>query len=162
MNITPVLSMIVGLPGSGKSYFVNHYFSEMDNINSSDGIREEFLKDVNNQEHNLQVFNILHERICSSLSKGISCVDDATNIEQKFRLSLLEKITEINCVKNVYVMMTSFEKCLSRNYSRDRKVPEYSIFKMAVKFKFPEYSEGWTNIYLVDEDLNISRVPEYF
>ena len=29
------------------------------------------------------------------------------------------------------------------------------------EFRIPDYTEGWTNIYLVDEDLNILRVPEY-
>ena len=160
MKHSPVFSMIVGLPGSGKSYFVEHCFTK-ETIHSSDKIREELLNDVNNQKNNLQVFNVLHHRVYTDLKSGISCVDDATNIEQKYRLSLIEDIADIECIKNVYVIAADLETCFHRNSTRDRKVPESSIMKMAIKFRIPDYTEGWTNIYLVDEDLNILRVPEY-
>ena len=160
MKHSLVFSMIVGLPGSGKSYFVEHCFTK-ENIHSSDKIREELLNDVNNQKNNLQVFNVLYHRVYTDLKNGISCVDDATNIEQKYRLSLIADIADIECIKNVYVIAADLETCFHRNSTRDRKVPESSIMKMAIKFRIPDYTEGWTNIYLVDEDLNILRVPEY-
>lgn len=161
MKQLPVFAMIVGLPGSGKSYFVDHYFTKNINIHSSDKIREELLNDVNNQKHNLQIFNVLHHRVYTDLSSGISCVDDATNIERRYRLSLIEDIADIECIKNVYVMVSDIETCFARNKVRERSVPESTITKMAIKFRIPDYTEGWTSIYLVDEDLNILRVPEY-
>ena len=160
MKQLPVFAMIVGLPGSGKSYFVEHYFTK-ENIHSSDEIREELFNDVNNQKNNLQVFNVLHHRVYTDLSSGISCVDDATNIERRYRLGLIKEIADIDCIKNVYVMVSDIETCFARNKVRERSVPEFTITKMAIKFRIPDYTEGWTNIYLVDEDLNILRVPEY-
>lgn len=161
MHNIPVFAMIVGLPGSGKSYFVDHYFTKNLHIHSSDKIREEVLKDVNNQKHNAKVFDILNHRVHTDLSNGLSCVDDATNIERRYRLNLIADIAEIECIKNVYVMTTDIEMCFARNNIRERHVPESSILRMAIRFQIPDYSEGWTNIYLVDEDLNVLRVPEY-
>lgn len=161
MNNIPVFAMVVGLPGSGKSYFVDHYFTKNLHIHSSDKIREEILNDVNNQKYNKKVFNVLYHRVYTDLSQGVSCIDDATNLERANRLSLLADIAEIECIKNVYVMTTDIETCFARNNLRDRNVPESVILKMAIKFQIPDYTEGWTNIYLVDENLNVLRVPEY-
>lgn len=161
MNNIPVFAMVVGLPGSGKSYFVDHYFTKNLHIHSSDRIREEILKDVGDQTHNSKIFEILHHRVYTDLSLGISCVDDATNIERKYRLNLIADISDIECIKNVYVMATDLETCFARNNVRERHVPESSILRTAIKFQIPDYTEGWTNIYLVDEDLNVLRVPEY-
>ena len=63
--------MMVGLPGSGKStateYFAKVYNA---NIHSSDDIREEIFGDVNDQEHNKEVFEILHKRIKEDIENG--------------------------------------------------------------------------------------------
>ena len=58
------LFITIGLPGSGKS----HWASEQDaKVVSSDAIREELFGDVNDQNHNNEVFNEVHNRIQISL-----------------------------------------------------------------------------------------------
>ena len=62
-KFTPSFIMVVGLPGSGKSTFIEDFIDE-DNahIHSSDSIRKELLGDVNDQTSNSLVFETLHNR----------------------------------------------------------------------------------------------------
>ena len=96
----PNFVMLVGLPGSGKSY-IAHKLSKMDyNIHSSDDIREELSGDINNQEINQKVFNILHNRVKEDLRANKNCVYDATNISYKRRKAFLEEIKSIENALN--------------------------------------------------------------
>ena len=57
----PEFVMVVGLPGSGKSTYIEKYYPGYV-IHSSDAIREELSGDVNNQNINKQayVFNMIY------------------------------------------------------------------------------------------------------
>ena len=61
----PVFTMLMGLPGSGKSTFANEVVTA-DSLTSvlisSDSLREELFGDVNDQTHNTEVFEEMHRR----------------------------------------------------------------------------------------------------
>ena len=72
----PIFYMMMGLPCSGKSTFAQKLAEEYNaNIHSSDAIREELIGDINNQEHNNEVFHTLHKRIKDDL---IALMNSAT------------------------------------------------------------------------------------
>lgn len=144
----PNFVMLVGLPGSGKSY-IAYKLSKMDyNVHSSDDIREELSGDVNNQDINQKVFNILHSRVKEDLRANKNCVYDATNISYKRRKAFLEELKSIDCKKYCVVIATPYEVCVTQNGMRDRRVPEYIIEKMHRNFDIPFYEEGWDEIVL--------------
>ena len=66
----PTFIMCVGIPGTGKSTWLENNKEELNFIiHSSDAIREE-LGDVNDQSKNELVFNTLHKRIKEDLLNG--------------------------------------------------------------------------------------------
>ena len=145
--MAPVLKMIVGLPCSGKSTYVQPYTkSPYVKVFSSDALREELFGDVDHQTDNDLLFKELHKRIKDCLKSGKSAIYDATNINYKRRMAFLAELKNIPCRKECVLMATPYEVCLERNKIRDRKVPEYVIERMYKNFDTPWYYEGWDDI----------------
>ena len=63
------LYFMVGLPASGKSFYIKQHKIDSDVVVSTDQIRKEVFKDVNDQKHNGEVFNIAFNRI----REGLKC-----------------------------------------------------------------------------------------
>ena len=145
--VKPIFLMLVGLPGSGKSTYIEKYYSNY-HVHSSDAIREELSGDANNQNINQQVFSTLHRRVKEDLAAGYNVVYDATNISWKRRKAFLQELKNINCHKECVLMATPFELCVQRNNERDRVVPYFVIERMYKSFDIPWYNEGWDSIVI--------------
>lgn len=145
----PKLFMLVGLPASGKSKIANE-LSVKENaiIHSSDKLREELFRDVNECSKNNELFQELHKRIKQDLKDGKNVIYDATNISWKKRKTFLEELKKINCQKICYLVATPYEICLQQNKNRERQVPEHVIKKMYLNFYIPQYYEGWSKIHI--------------
>ena len=146
-----IFNMMIGLPYSGKSYFVNKYKAENDEYISSDEIRKELYGDESDQTNPSKVFEIMYKRTCKALSENKSVWYDATNIKSKYRTHLLNslkhKFSDVHY--KCYVMCTPFKILLIRQQNRDRFVPATVIDKMIRQFEVPMYYEGWDEIELV-------------
>ena len=138
--------MMIGLPGSGKSFYTECLKNTGAKIFSSDALRKELFGDEENQENNEAIFKELHKRIKKSLSSGNDTVYDATNISFKRRKSFLEELKNIDCYKIAIFMATPYEICLKNNYKRNRIVPENIIKRMYMNFTAPYWYEGWDEI----------------
>lgn len=143
----PVFIMMCGLVASGKSYKAKELAKDYDaTIFSSDDLREELFGDVNNQEHNQEVFTELHRRIKECLRNGKSAIYDACNISYKRRMGFIQELKNIPCEKICVLMATPYEKCIERNKLRERKVSEDIIKRMYMNFWVPAWFEGWDDI----------------
>ena len=122
--------LMVGLPCSGKST-ISKQLAEKYNatIFSSDELRIEMFGDVNDQEHNQELFVELHKRIKDCLNNGKSAIYDACNINYKRRMAFLVELKSIPCEKICVVMATPFTVCKMRNEVRERKVPIQVLLK---------------------------------
>ncbi len=83
-----IFYMMVGLPGSGKSFFAEYVYNAI--VHSSDAIRAELLGDEGDQSQQNMVFTTLHERVLRDLADGKDVVYDATNINYKRRINFLK------------------------------------------------------------------------
>lgn len=144
MHNLPKFYMMIGLPASMKSSFIERNKINNDVIVSSDALREELFGDVNDQTHNNEVFNEMYKRTRQGLSSNHNVWYDATNLSRKKRINLLKELP--SCQKIAIVMATPFEVCKLFNNKRDRTVPYYVMKRMYKSFEPPHYDEGFDKI----------------
>lgn len=146
MNL-PKLIIMVGLPGSGKSTRAKELAALEKScvILSSDAIRKELSGSEQDQTQNDRVFKLLYQRMNEYLSKGESVIIDATNTTLKSRKRILSEC-RVPCYKEVQLVMTPIEDCISRDASRERSVGKEVIYKFEASFQCPQYFEGFDAI----------------
>ena len=150
------LWILVGMPGSGKSYWVaNHkdYFPGSCVSVSRDTIRFILVKeDEPYFSKEKKVFEKFIENIKAGLYYYDNTIADATHINPSSRGKLLRalgdslKDVEINAI----VIDTCLAKCLEQNAMREGRklVPESAIRNMFSNFSMPTLEEGFDNIYI--------------
>jgi predicted kinase len=158
INNKPWFVMMVGLPASGKSTIARSYKDYI--IHSSDALREELFGDINDNNHNDQLFKELHKRIKNDLANSKDVVYDACNISYKRRMQFLKEIERYDVHKICVLVATSYEDCLSRNENREKKVPPEVITRMYKNIYIPQYYEGWDHIdlFLNSKDIDIHEL----
>lgn len=158
--------IMCGLPASGKSTYAKKNFSDDKSIIlSSDDIREKYFGDVNDQNHNEEVFKKINKLILFYVNDNNiqNIIFDATNINKKRRFyfinnlknffnklhisSITDKL-EFTCL----LFATPYDICLSRNLERDRTIPDNAIKRMYLNFNPPSYSEGFDLIKIIYPD----------
>lgn len=146
-----MLYVMIGIPGSGKSY-IAHKLAEEGTavIHSSDDIREELYGDASIQGDGAKVFATLHNRVRRDLEEGKNVIYDATNLTFKGRKNIFKMFGEYPMAA-VYVEC-SLKTALARNQKRDRVVPEDVIRRFYFKMNPPDSSEGWKEIIQVNNE----------
>lgn len=166
-NKIPILFMMVGLPGSGKSLIANSLIVDDDafrlktNVYSSDALRLELYGDEDFQENNADLFVELHKRIKADLLKGNNAIYDTTNISKKRRAAFLAELKNIPCHKCCVCIMTPYNVCLDFNKARERRVPDEVIRNMYMNWNPPDYSEGFDEIRVIFNYGDISERSKY-
>lgn len=157
------VTVMVGVPGSGKSTYVSKIRDENTIVLSSDAIRKEFSGEEADQTTNDKVFYALRRRLKEAVSATDSdIIIDATNITLKARKHILNTLKDFPCYKIAVVMTASEQECKERNASRSRVVPECVIGEMIGHYEIPFYEEGFDDIYFSDySSADISFFEEY-
>ena len=155
-----ILVVTVGLPSSGKTSWVDDFIGENQgkaiDVISSDKIREEVFNDIEDQNHNSEVFDLMKRRTKESLSQGHIAIYEATNISSKRRRALLK---ELNKYYDKAICLFKYKRltaCQIDNEKRDREVPSNVIDRMYRNFEIPHKSEGFDEIIVdFDEKTNL-------
>ena len=155
-----MLVVTVGLPSSGKTSWVDDFIGENQgkaiDVISSDKIREEVFNDIEDQNHNSEVFDLMKRRTKESLSQGHVAIYEATNISSKRRRALLK---ELNKYYDKAICLFKYKRlsaCQIDNEERDREVPSDVIDRMYRNFEIPHKNEGFDEIIVdFDEKTNL-------
>lgn len=158
------LVVTMGIPGSGKTTYVNAWADQLrDNGNNPeiicpDDIRAE-LGDASDQTRNEEVFRIAHQRLVEAISSNEPVAFfDATNIKGFARENILSIIDSHNVSdeprsRNTYAILAIISCDLGqaklRNSTRERKVPDHVIDRMHAEMAGQVdlvSSEGWDRI----------------
>ena len=168
----PNLYVMVGLPGSGKSYWANKLYIDNEQLHeptvilSSDAYRKKLYGDESDQTHNNEVFCELYHDMRKYLLDGKSVIFDATNTTLKARRRIFNEIHGIENINYIiaYVICPPIEKCYEQNNMRERRVQNYVIDKFHRSFQFPQKFEGFDMIWVNDgneEYADDGDMPEF-
>ena len=136
------LTIISGLPGSGKSKILRNISKEF--IVSSDGIRENlmghlfsFNKKVQkrrSEDRNEEVFEIVKSTLKARLKERLTTILDATNLSDKDRGAYIKMAKEYNVPAEVFIF-DDVERALLQNKDREFIVPDEVMERMTKKFE---------------------------
>lgn len=148
----PILCVMCGLSGSGKSTIARNSLDSFNNpvIVSSDVIREELTGKVEDQSKNDEVFKLFHDRIRKNLENKHDVIVDATNLTMKSRRAIMMKINGLDVHKICYVIPKPFEECKKDNINREHPVPNEVLEKQIKRFQIPFKEEGFDEIFIHD------------
>jgi len=156
-----MLIVMCGVSGSGKTTWANNYIIKQPvawTCVSTDLIREELFGDASDQRSPQKVFNIAYGRLVRRLSLGQNVIFDATNLQRKYRIQLLQYLKKElgdqydNTYKMIVVMDTSFKTSVARQELRKRRVPKGVIRRQATSLQYPTADEGWDRIVIKKEN----------
>jgi predicted kinase len=141
--LTPRIILAVGLPGSGKSTY-------LENPISSDAIRLQLADDETDQTIHARVFAtmryLLRQRI--ALKRPVTYID-ATNLTRRDRRPFITVARKHGCEIEALYFDIPLAVCKTRNASRARLVPDHVLDQMAAKLEPPSLDEGFTRIEVV-------------
>ena len=144
----PILWVLVGLSGSGKSTIATQIANDNPNtiIVSSDEIRKEITGSRGDQSRNEEVFKVFHDRIRRTLEHKKNVVADATNLTMKSRQAIIMKVNGLDIHRVCYILPKPFEQCKKDNLNRKYPVPDDVLDKQLRRFQIPFYEEGFEQI----------------
>jgi predicted kinase len=131
------LTLICGIPGSGKSTLCAHYAADGAIVLSSDGLRAVIGTGEADQSVSGIVFKTMEHMTAYFLSRGIDVVIDATNCNRKSRKNFVTIGRKYKAFIVARVSQTDLETCKARNRARERVVPEHVLDNMWNGFEQP-------------------------
>ena len=140
------LFIMMGVPGSGKSTFVDKYMKGAVHV-SRDEIRFSLLKEGDKYfDREKEVFEIFYKTINRVLESSHMVVADATHLNPQSRNKLLSRLRyDKNKVRvNIIYMATPLETCLQRNETRrgtKAYVPPHNLIEMYENLREPNFEE---------------------
>lgn len=147
------LYLMCGVPGSGKSTFLNNRIQNSDGFNvvvSRDKIRFSIVRpDEEYFSHEDEVMKLFWDEINKNLSLGKNVFVDQTSLTKKSRKWLLNHINGYHKAYLIWIDAT-LEECLKRNEMRKGTrayVPREQIRRMFYSFEIPSKEEGFSCIF---------------
>lgn len=153
------LIMLVGIPGSGKSTWIEKHlmsYPGYTKVVSRDEIRFSIVKeDEDYFSHEKEVFNKFIKEIKDGLEHCDTTIVDATHINEASRAKLFRALGDsLKGVKTkAVVIKTPLQRALIQNAQRaGRKfVPKNQIIRMYHSFRQPTLEEGFDEIWTYEE-----------
>jgi len=141
------LTIMCGLPGSGKSTYANDHF---DYVVCPDTISKEFGVTFGNPEIEKQVWNIAYRNLRTAIELELPQVCfDTYNTHQKARQTLISIGQEYGIIVHCIHLATPFGECIRRNSLRADPVPIAVIERMYGDTQDPEEGEGFNSVITI-------------
>lgn len=138
---TPTFTILIGIPGSGKSTWIKEN-SKGYEIVCPDDIRTEICGDISDQSKNNEVWKLAKERIIEFLKNGKSVILDATNVNTKLRIQFMKDLPKCNKIAILFRVSpdVAFKRITEDILEhKDRSnVPEEVIYRMYGEYLYTE------------------------
>ena len=152
------LYVMVGIPGSGKSYFLaNNNLVKPYKVVSRDKIRFSLVKEEEEYfSKEKEVFNKFIKEIKDGLDGGFNVYADATHINEASRTKLLKALgSSLKGIKvEAIVIKPPYNIIEKQNAQRTGRkfVPLSAIQRMYSQFTMPSCEEGFNKIWKVENN----------
>ncbi len=146
-SFLPTITMLIGLPGSGKSTWARTYLSDL-TILSTDDLLEEWAT-TNGKTYN-EAFNEpglypliekqMYKNLVEAFTAGKHIVIDRTNLSRKIRSKILGRLPPryIKFAAVFQVERDELDKRLQQRYETTGKhIPSHVIYDMLNRFEHP-------------------------
>lgn len=131
--------LLSGLPGVGKDTWLANHQSDMPVV-SLDALRQQMnIKASDNQS---AIIVTAKEQARAYLRQGQSFIWNATNLTRRLRTPLIDLFTSYNAQVTIVYLEVPWQEVLSRNLSREDKVPLDTLYKMATLLDVPSLTEA--------------------
>lgn len=138
------LTVLVGLPGSGKSTFAGRIAEKAGGtVVSTDELRRFLTGRYHDLSEDELVFHLAEEMTTYYLSQGRHVIVDATNITRRKRAPFVQIAKRLGCRARAVVVAVSRDVALERNLAREKRVPDEVIHRFAAVFEEPTPEEGF-------------------
>lgn len=148
------LILMIGLPGSGKSYLaaqLKESYPEYCLI-SSDQIRAELFGSDTEQGEWSKVWHEIQSQMRAAVNQSPTTIYDATNFKRAYRQEVIALAREVGYQNILGLWLdTPLEICLTRNQERNRQVGPQIIIKMSEHLRDtpPNSVEGFDELMTV-------------
>jgi predicted kinase len=136
----PILLLLIGIPGSGKSTWLKSFDQTNYIIINPDSIRKEITGDISDVSQDVKVWQIAKERTVNALENGKNVILDATNVDTSRRREFINDLPEVQIQAKLFDADPEESKRRIRKdieLGIDRSnVPEEIIDKMYDKYKY--------------------------
>lgn len=142
-----MLTILCGLPGSGKTTYAHKLASETGAIlRCYDDLPGAFSPSKQQAVH-AQMWAAIAEE----LRQGYDVVCDDLHHTKEKRRMILDAVRGIECKKVLVLMDTPLDECLKRNAGRKRRLPDVVLHSCAARFEEPTMDEGFDEIIVVND-----------
>lgn len=133
------VTMMSGLPGSGKDYWLSHHRGDL-SVVSLDDIRGELEVDPTGNQG--EVVQLARERCREYLRSKTNFAFNATNLLKMTRQKWVDLFNDYNARIELVYVEPPFFSVLQQNKQRSKPVPEDVIRKLAKNCEPPTWTEG--------------------
>lgn len=163
--MTNTLNIMVGIPGCGKTTYVNNNRSVNDIVLSSDLLRME-IYGYETQEHNTEIFAEMNRRTKEAGIKNQTVWYDATNLNRKKRQCLYVDMKKYFTYIKIITAICPIDELIQRNKVREeRQLPYDVLIRMIKTIQTPipyESNAIFEYIYTGTQEYeNIDYISEY-
>lgn len=151
-------TILIGLPGSGKTTYAKQYLINNNVIYlSSDDMRVE-LFGYENQTDNTKVFDEMNNRTRKALQSDMDVIYDATNLSRKRRKHFIQTVCR-GFEVDAMLFCCPIDIIRVRNITRsERHLPDDKLENMITNIDIPLYYEGFNDIFLVNTYGDMTKI----
>ena len=147
MDTKPILVILIGIQGSGKSTFYHQYLSDMIHVN---------LDTLHTRHREGQL-------VSDCLLNRRSFAVDNTNPTKADRERYISAAKAHDFYIIGYFMESKLQECIARNNLRSGKarIPAAAIAATSNKLELPDFAEGFDELYFVANDGKKMTISEW-